>query len=262
MAKIETLITTMNLDSSTSLLQKMNVRGSYIIGNQCDKNEILNETYGKVVSSTLRGVGKNRNGIIDRATADICVLADDDMVFCDDYEEIAEKAFEKNPKADVIIFNFIKKSEGRKEIKKTKKIGFFNYMNYGAARMAFRRKSVLYHGITFNNMFGGGTPHGSGEDSLFLRNCLKAGLKVLAVPDSLAYLTEERESTWFKGYNDKYFYDKGAFFALAHPKIGKLLLFLLILKHKEERKNKKFFNCLKNAYNGFNFIKRGEFKQE
>lgn len=261
MATIETLITTMNLDSYDSLLKKTKVTGNYIIGNQCDKNEIITSEKGEIVSSTLRGVGKNRNGIIERASADICILADDDLVFSDDYEKIAINAFEKHPKADVIIFNFIEKSEGRREVKKDKKIGYLNYMNYGAARIAFRRKSVLYKGISFNLSFGGGAIHGAGEDSLFLRDCIKKGLNVVAVPDALAYLTESRESTWFKGYNDKYFYDKGVFFGVAHPKMGKLLLFLLILKHKNERKDKKFAYCLKKAYEGFNYVKKGKFRQ-
>ena len=123
MAKVQTLITTMNLQSKDLLLEKMNVKGSYIIGNQCDKNEIIEEENGIVISSSMRGVGNNRNSIIERANADICILADDDMVFCDNYEKIVENCFEKHPKADVIIFNFIEKSVGRREVKKNKKIG-------------------------------------------------------------------------------------------------------------------------------------------
>ncbi|HAZ18610.1 MAG TPA: hypothetical protein DCY75_00365, partial [Clostridiales bacterium] len=50
-------------------------------------------------------------------------------------------------------------------------------------------------------------------DTLFLHSCLQKGLKIYAVPDSIATLSDERESTWFRGYNEKYYYDKGVLFA-------------------------------------------------
>ena len=40
-----------------------------------------------------------------RATSDICVLADDDLRFKENYAEIVEKHFNENPNCDVIIFN-------------------------------------------------------------------------------------------------------------------------------------------------------------
>ena len=204
---VETLITTMNLTDYKALISKMNIKHNYIIGNQSDYNFVQKNNDGIIVSTDLKGVGQNRNNIIERASSDICILADDDMIFCDGYETIVKECFAKYPNADVIIFNFINESKGRRVINKTKKISFHNYMNYGAARIAFRRKSIAYHAILFNTMFGGGTPHQCGEDSLFLNACLRSGFNIIAVPVAIASLTEERESTWFKGYNKKYFYD-------------------------------------------------------
>lgn len=230
---VDTLITTVGLADVDFLISKMKVQGNYIIGNQCDYNSVEHREQGIVVSTDMRGVGSNRNCIIERSTADICVVADDDMIFCDGYVSIVQSCFEKYADADMIIFNFLKESEGRRVTKKAKKIGFLNYMNYGAARIAFRRKNLMYRGIWFNTMFGGGTPHQSGEDSLFINSCLRAGLKVIAVPEALAQLSEERESTWFKGYNEKYFFDKGVFLGVAHPHIGNLLARYLVFRHKE-----------------------------
>lgn len=230
---VDTLITTMGLADADSLVKKMNVQGNYIIGNQCDYNSVENREHGVVVSTDMRGVGLNRNCIIERSSADICVLADDDMVFCDGYVSIVQSCFDKYADADMIIFNFRSESEGRRVTKKAKKIGLLNYMNYGAARIAFRRKRLMYRSVWFTTMFGGGTPHQCGEDSLFIRSCLRAGLKVIVVPEALASLSEERESTWFKGYNEKYFFDKGVFLGIAHPRVGKLFARYLVLRHKE-----------------------------
>ena len=40
-----------------------------------------------------------------RATGDICLFADDDMIYVNDYSKLVENAFLENPTADVIIFN-------------------------------------------------------------------------------------------------------------------------------------------------------------
>ena len=255
---VETLITTMNLVDGEELVSKMNIKQSYIIGNQCDRNSVEKINGGLIVSTDMRGVGKNRNSIIERASADICVLADDDMVFCDGYEDIVRNCFERHPEADVIIFNFISESEGRRVAFKDKNIGRFNYMNYGAARIAFRRECLAYHSILFNTMFGGGTPHQCGEDSLFLNACLRNKLKIVVVPDALASLTEDRESTWFKGYTEKYFFDKGVFLAIAHPFLCKLFAALLIFRHGEYCSQSKMSRreVYKAISNGIRYVKK------
>ena len=246
----------MGMRNSDALIKKMNIRGSYIIGNQCDRNEVVKTEKGLIVSTDMRGVGQNRNTIIERSVADVCVLADDDMIFCDDYEKIVQNAFDNNPSADVLIFNFIQNSDGRRVNKTTKKVGFCNYMNYGAARIAFRRKSIAYNAIFFNTMFGGGTPYQCGEDTLFLNACLKTGLKIIAVPDAVASLSTDRDSTWFHGYTEKYFYDKGALFSAMNIRLGLLLCCAVLIKNRKEVLTgsislKKAIKLIKAGYNGY-----------
>ena len=45
-----------------------------------------------------------------------------------------------------------------------------------------------------------------------MRDCLKKGLKIIAVEEKIAKLTEDRDSTWFTGFDEKYYYDKGALY--------------------------------------------------
>jgi hypothetical protein len=92
-----------------------------------------------------------------------------------------------------------------------KKINRFNYAKYGAARIAFRTKSVRINGVFFNTMFGGGCEYSSGEDTLFLRECIRKGLVIYAVPSAIASIEDEK-SSWFNGYTDKYFFDKGVLY--------------------------------------------------
>ena len=92
-----------------SLLDKMNIQTDAIVANQCDKNFIEQFEWNghtvKYLNFAERGVGLNRNNALMRAEADICLFADDDMVYVDGYGEILERLFSENPKADVIIFN-------------------------------------------------------------------------------------------------------------------------------------------------------------
>ncbi|HAZ18611.1 MAG TPA: glycosyl transferase 2, partial [Clostridiales bacterium] len=87
---VEVLVASMH-QTNHGLLQKMNIQSDAIIGNQCDRNEIENFIYQghkiRYLSFCERGVGLNRNNALMRATADICILADDDMVFDDGYEQ-------------------------------------------------------------------------------------------------------------------------------------------------------------------------------
>ena len=266
MQKIEVLISTMHQNDS-SLINKMNLKTDAIIINQTDNTNYeeieLNQNNFKIFSFNERGVGLSRNSALMRSDADICILADDDMIFCDNYEETVKKAFAENPDADVVIFNLIEENASlNRQNSSIKKIGILNYMNYGAARIAFRRKSVSYNGISFNLNFGGGTTHLSGEDTLFLRECLKKGLNVIAVPYSLAKLNDERDSTWFKGYTEKYFFDKGVLLGFAHPVLALPFAFYLAYRHKGFDNNQLgLSDSLKEIIKGIKFVKNKEYKK-
>ncbi len=224
--KIQVLVATMH-QTDCSLPEKMNIQSDAIFGNQCDRNEIKQFEWNghaiKYLSFAERGVGLNRNNALMRADGDICLFADDDMVYVDGYPDLIEKAFEQNQKADVIVFNLIEKNSQRKQIKKLARVGYLNYLRYGTARVAFKLSSVKAQGIYFNQCFGGGTEHAHGEDNLFLAACLNKGLKIYAVPIEIAELREERPSSWNTGYDDKYLIDQGILYKTISRKWWKLL---------------------------------------
>jgi len=231
---IQVLVATMNQEDY-SLLKKMNIQSDVIVGNQCDKNSIEQFEYNGHSAIYLNfaeyGVGLNRNNALMRATGDICLFADDDMVYVNGYVKIVESAFEDHPAADVIIFNLIEPIVTRYVIKRDKRVGYFDYLRYGAARIAVRLSSIRKNGIYFNQCFGGGTIHCHGEDNIFLTDCLNAGLKIYAVPIEIAELTEERISTWNIGYNKKYLKDQGELYRTISHKWWKLLCLQDAIRH-------------------------------
>lgn len=268
---IQVLVTTVAETRISDLIKRMNIQTSFLVGNQTDRDGVedieIERIKGRVYSSKERGVGKNRNKILSNATASICIFADDDMVFKDGYEKIVQHFFDEFPNVDIIIFNLDEMDSigyiGERKNKKVIKVNCFNYMNYGAARIAFRRKVLSYNGIMFNLNFGGGTKHQCGEDTLFLHDCLKKKLKIVAVPYSIALLTDVRKSTWFEGYTRKYFFDKGVFLAINTPKMAKIIGVALVLKHKKYLENGLTYkDIFKEIDNGIKYIRKRRYECE
>jgi glycosyltransferase involved in cell wall biosynthesis len=238
-----------------SLIDKMNIQSDAIVSNQCNRNEIVEFQYKgqrvKYLNFMERGVGLNRNNALMRADAELSIIADDDMIFVDGYVDIVKKHFRENPDVDVIIFNLLERNSSRYVIKKKFRVRYWNFMRFGAARLVFKTRSVTKHGISFNLHFGGGAEYSAGEDTLFLYDCLKHGLKIIAVPDAIAILTNDRGSSWFEGYTDKYFYDKGVLFAAMSKRWSKLLCLQFAIRRR------KLFEKEKTWYEAYKLMLKG-----
>ena len=255
---IQILIATMNQTDHT-ILDRMNIQTDAIVGNQCGKNEIKDFAYKdqsiKWLSFKERGVGLNRNNVLMRATSDIIMFADDDMVFTDHYEEIIAEAYKKLPHADVIIFDLQYPDRPRKPITKIERLTARKCMRFGAARISAKLESLRIHGISFNLCFGGGARFSSGEDSLFLMECIRKGLKIYSYPVVIAKLIE-RKSTWFVGYNDKYFFDKGVLFSLLYPNLCKVYAIIHCVKQYRQYREYGLFRAYRQIRRGIQYRRR------
>lgn len=190
-----------------------------------------------MITTPTRGVGINRNLALLAADADIVLFADDDLIYENDYQSLVLSEFTDNPNADIIIFNlkYIEMDgvqNKRKINRNRRKLHTFSILNYGAPRIAIRLASQRKAGIWFNTEFGGGSKYNAGEDSLFLLDALRAGLKIYTSENCIA-TTDLNGSSWFTGYDSKYFYDKGAFYAAAFGSFAPLLNLSYIVRHRE-----------------------------
>ena len=231
--KLQVLLATMN-QKNDSVLDRMCVVSDVIVCNQ-NVDEFSYKTYtknGKTVdwyNLNEKGVGLNRNNALMRATSDICLIADDDVLYHSDYEEIVLSAFERYSDADMILFNV---DEYGYQTRKKMRVRRYNCGRFGGVRIAFRRMSVIKNAVCFNQLFGGGSMFSAGEDNMFIRDCIRKGLKVYAVPEHILKLDNSRESTWFKGYNDKFFEDLGSSYCFHYGKMAIIFAFLQLIRHK------------------------------
>lgn len=266
MKKLQVLVATMN-QKDFSKISQMNIQSDVIFTNQTDSTFYLEEKIGeinaKMISTTTKGVGVNRNIGLMYSESDYLLFSDDDVRYDKDYEHKIIEAFEKIPNADAIIFN-MRSLYGRSAKKinnKIKRVKWYNAFSYGAIRIAVKRISIKRENIVFNQNFGGGTDFSSGEDSIFISDMLKKGLKIYTSPEYLGVVDDSIDnSTWFKGYNKKYYYDKGVLFQALNKKISKILCFQDLIRHKNYKKNNltlmMAYRCMLKGIKNYNELKK------
>ncbi len=252
MSKFEILCTTMH-QNDFSKIKEMNVHSDIVFANQCDHTsyeEISFEGHiAKMISTQTRGVGKNRNLALIYSSADICLMADDDVVYNDGYEKIIYEFYDTHPDADVVVFNFAIARDGqpiKSIVHKTEKLKR-KKLSYGTYAISVKRSAIDWHNIRFHHYFGGGALYSCGEDTLFLNDCFDKKLTVYTCAKTLGTVIHN-DSTWFNGYTDNYFIDKGIVFYLSVKKFAVLASLYHCLKHKNEYSEigwKKAFNLIK-----------------
>ena len=232
---VELMIATVS-QNDDSVLDRMHVQSDAVVINQGSPfqwQEFRQDDHLiRFLCCEELGIGLSRNTALMRARGDICLFADDDLVYRDGYVEKIGRAFQEHPDADVIVFNIqsIGARKRRYQIPKPKRIHWYNFERYGAARIAVRRTSIFQHHISFSLRFGGGAQYPCGEDTLFLRDCLKAGLKIYAVPITLADV-DDSTSSWFSGYDEKFLMGRGALYRAMYPRLALFWSFIYLLRH-------------------------------
>lgn len=260
--ELEVLVATVG-QTDLSLREKMNLHQNAVIANQCGKWDFIQKQIGdkqiQMLSTATRGVGVNRNLALQLAQADILLFADDDVTYYDGALQGVIDAFRELPDADVIFFSLDYTRDGEvfeQRRHKTKRLHTWNCLRYGAARMAIRREAVEKHRLAFSVLFGGGCRYSSGEDTLFILDAIRAGLRVYAYDCVLGKCAKD-SSSWFSGYNEKYFYDRGALVACAFPKSKHLMKWYFAWKAGKKAKisTKKALRMMNPGIRGFKTLR-------
>lgn len=238
MPELQVLVATMHQEDF-SLVDKMNLTCDAIIANQTNHDSFSEQTYPfgniKLISTNTRGVGINRNIALEAAEAVYVLFADDDVTYTDKMPEMLLSEFNTHPNADVLIFGIDYTKNGvitERRRPGNKRRHLWNSMRFGAAVTAVKLNAIRDFGIKFNPYFGGGCLYGSGEDTLFIKDCIFHGLKVYSTNTVLGTCRKDT-STWFTGYNEKYFYDKGALMNYLFPRFRYLAALYFAIRVKK-----------------------------
>lgn len=236
--KVQVLASVMN-QTMEKIAEQMQLESDAVIINQCDRLGLEEMQYRgykvRFYSFPDRGVGRSRNEAIMRADGDICLFADEDIVYETGYAAAVAEEFEKNSDADMILFNImVEKDRQTYHIEERKRVRWYNCGRYGAVSFAVRRESLLRSGITFSLLFGGGARYSNGEDSLFLKEFMDKGYKVYTAPVTIGKEVRDGESSWFSGYHEKFFRDRGVLYRRLYGRLAGVMALRFLVVHKKK----------------------------
>ena len=268
MSKFEILCVTMHRQDFSKLTE-MNIHSDVVFANQADRTAFEEMSFeghrARMITTTTRGVGVNRNTALLYAEGDICLFADDDVRYDDDMEERVLAEFAAHPDADVMIFHLEADDPKRALVKysETKRCGAFTRMPWGAVRIAFRLSSVKKANLWFTTLFGGGCIFPSGEDSMWLSDAKKAGLTIYASKETIGTVSFAT-STWFTGADERFYYGKGAFYEATRKRHFTLWAYYFLFRTRGEKalSNREKLRWMRNGREGYrNMMSYQAFKE-
>lgn len=246
---IQVLVSTMNQGDVRKLVRSMKIKSCIVI-NQVTKKIVspkdISEQGLQAYTVEERGLSRSRNRAIKKATADVCLIADDDMYYTKDYERVVLDAYTDHPDADIITF-FVD-NEDSTQVAKIQPYGRLNLlqtMKVTSCQISFKRNSIIDKNLLMDENFGTGTDKYMGEENIFLFDCYKKGLRIYNVPQKIAVLRGDNISTWFEGYDRKYFLVKGAVYYRMSSWLCPLLIIQFSMRKRHLFKSISFLKTIK-----------------
>ncbi len=232
---IQILVSAVKKDGR-QLAEKMNLQADSILVIQGEENRY--EQFRKdqwdmrVYYLNERGVGLSRNTAWMRSEGEISLFSDEDIVYDDGAMELIKQEFAKYPQADMLFFNVqVTQERATYHTESFHPVKWYNCGRYPAYSIAVRTEKLRQANVCFPLLFGGGARYSNGEDSLFIHDCLKKGMKAFAVPVCIGKEVP-RPSTWFHGYNEKFFYDRGVLYHFLYKKAAFLMEARFLYKNR------------------------------
>lgn len=230
--ELEVLISTMNINSNREnqkLIKKMNIEGKSLTISQTNKKG-KEGVKNRVIYDNTRGLSKSRNLGINNADSDIILLADDDVIYVPNYNEIIKKEYEKNPDADMIAF-YVKSKNPERKVRKLRsgKIGWIRIFRVSSFQLTFKLDSIKNNELKFDENMGAGTENYCGEETIFLSECLRKKMKLLYVDEKIGEV-EQKNSTWYQQWGREYLAVEKKCFQRIAPKWWWLLWIQFLIR--------------------------------
>lgn len=254
---VEVLVATMNA-KNFNILESLRIDSDVIIANQADCFCYEEMNYrghsAKMITTATRGASLNRNIAIALSNADILFICDDDATLPDGYEDLIEKEFYEHPYADAIKFFCVCTTPDAplslKRPTKFRAARRFEVFSAGIHAFAIKKSIVEKYDIRFMESIGAGKIHNCGEDSIFLRDLIRNGIKVFLSTIQIGTITRET-STWFTGYNESYFINSGYVYSKLYGRLAILAACRKAIKMKHNKKTDySISDMIKYMYNG------------
>lgn len=217
------IVTTTKKDVSQCLeiINKQSNNIFVVLSNQRDKESVIKNKNYIIVNSIARGVSLARNSMLNYLPedTDYVMFLDDDVILVDNAKEIIEDEINKYKDVNAIYFNCVSLNKDRpiRSIKKDGKIKWKAVSSYGVWGLVIKVDAIKKYNLSFKEEFGPGSKFPVGEDSIYLKELIDKVPNVYMSRKTLIQI-EQKESTWFKGYDEQYFINIGAAKSVLYPK--------------------------------------------
>ena len=187
--KFEILISTMHKDTRqvSEMLANMNVSCDAVVVVQGDFEGVdeleLENGKAKIFYTKERGLSKSRNLAIAHCTSKYAFIMDDDVVIKSEaLDRLVFNAEKDN--LDVFTCSFLYENGDNSKAQFNDEFvhNYFTLAKVSSIEIGFKVESVKKNNIFFHESFGLGTDLPSGEEYIFLTDCLKMDLKIKFFP--------------------------------------------------------------------------------
>ncbi len=208
----------------------------------------------QVVDLEGRGLSRNRNNCIDHATADVCLIADDDCRYTHDQLAVVALTFATHRKLDIATFKA--HGMGGKQYPEKSFTLTEKQKNYSVSsiEVAFRRTSVKGR-LRFNELFGLGSPElHCGEEEVFMHEALTMGMNCMYFPAYVVeHLGETTSTTRVASHGT--LKARGAYLYIAYR--NTMLPRVLLISYRLHRDHGvPFFHAVRNMLAGISYIRK------
>ncbi|WP_456314228.1 glycosyltransferase [Pseudomonas shirazensis] len=268
---VEILISTMNRDSLDFLLPMFPFSHfsnfTILIINQTTNESVLTSDRSnvRVVNSFERGLSKSRNLAFENAFGKILVIADDDVIYQEEFLSKIITAYNKFPHAAVIKFcainsngNLMKNYPSHSK----ENLNTFDILNTSSIEITLNRSILEQEKIRFDENFGLGAIFEMGEEAIFLFDFKKNKNKLFF--EHQIIVKHENFTTSDKKSITESYYIKGALFTRIFKNNYIFWIFIKLFfdlkQHKIEFRNIK--NALKSAKKGHQKFERMQYENK
>ena len=201
-----------------------------------------------IYTTRTKGLSVNRNHAIKKASADICLIADDDLIYTAEQLQSIITTFERNPHIDIALFRH---SGNNNKQYPDNEFDLNNKMPKGyyitSFEIAFRRKNIP-ESLLFDTNFGIGTAMPAGEEFIFIHQAMKCGLKCRFFPITITH--HEDLSTGSRQYTEGVLQANGACLVVGYGLLGMLRIPVVAWRLSRQGKAK-FFPAVQHLFKGY-----------
>lgn len=197
--KLEILISTMNrtnLDFVKAMFpyHKLDELNLLIVNQTNQANKLTSNLNNlRVINSTEFGLSKSRNLALKNTTAEVALLADDDVCYVKNFENKIFTAYQKHANATLICFQFLnhKNQLAKKYPSQEKQITHKSKFSVSSVEMCFNIALFRKHKLQFDENFGLGAEFPAHEEQVLKHQILQKKLQIVFIPHTiLQHFTE------------------------------------------------------------------------